>query len=471
MLNFTDHSFSKCIVAIFISLCIQVKTGNSQTKVEWWLTKNDKSQLLSPQKPISFNKASATTDNTIIIDKAKHFQTMDGFGFALTGGSAQHIIRMDAAKRKKLIQELFGREKDDVGISYLRVSIGASDLNDHVFSYDDLPDGETDVNLSKFNLGPDEKDVIPVLKEILKVVPDIKILGSPWSAPTWMKSNNNVQGGRLKDEYYPVYAKYFVKYVEEMKKNGITIDAITVQNEPFNDGNTPSMQFLAKEELRFIKNFLGPAFEAAAIKTKIILYDHNCDAPEYPISILTDPEARKYVDGSGFHLYAGPINALSKVHEAFPDKNLYFTEMMAVSRNADFNTAYPVERIVIGASRNWSKNVILWNLAADPNNDPHTDNGGCSMCQGAITIDGNFVSRNLAYYTIVHASKFAPPGSVRIESSSQGKLAHVAFLTPEGKTVLIVANNTQDYQSFKVQCNGKSFNAGLDGKATSTFVW
>jgi glucosylceramidase len=471
MLNFTKQSFARCSVAFLIVLCTQVKIGKSQTKVDWWLTKNDKSQLLSLQKPLNFNKANATTQNTITIDTAQKFQVMDGFGFALTGGSAQHIIRMDATKRKQLIQELFGREKNDVGISYLRLSIGASDLNDHVFSYDDLPAGETDTSLSKFNLGPDEKDVIPVLKEILEVVPDIKILGSPWSAPTWMKSNNNVQGGRLKDEYYPVYAKYFVKYIEEMKKHGINIDAITVQNEPFNDGNTPSMQFLAKEELRFIKNFLGPAFESAGINTKIILYDHNCDAPEYPISILTDPEANKYVDGSGFHLYAGPITALSKVHEAFPDKNLYFTEMMAVSRNSDFNTANPVERIVIGATENWSKNVILWNLAADPNNDPHTDNGGCSMCQGAITIDGDFVTRNLAYYTIGHASKFVPPGSVRVKSSYNGKLAQVVFRTPQGKTVLIVANNTGENQSFKVEYNGRFFNADLDSKATATYVW
>lgn len=471
MLNFTKRPFIRCGLAVLLAICMQIENGNSQTKVDWWLTKNDKSQLLSLQIPIQFNQSTTTTENTIIVDAAQQFQAIDGFGFALTGGSAQHMIRMDAAKRKKLIQELFGREKNDVGISYLRISIGASDLNDHVFSYCDLPDGETDLNLSKFNLGPDEDDVIPVLKEILRVAPGIKILGSPWSAPTWMKSNNNVQGGRLKDEYYLVYAKYFVRYVEEMKRNGINIDAITVQNEPFNDGNTPSMQFLAKEELRFIKNSLGPAFASAGIKTKIILYDHNCDAPEYPISILTDPEANKYIDGSAFHLYAGPITALSKVHKAFPDKNLYFTEMMAVSRNSDFNTANPVERIVIGASQNWSKNVILWNLAADPNNDPHTDNGGCSMCQGAITIDGNFVTRNLAYYTIAHASKFVPPSSIRVKSSSEGRLAQVAFITPQGKKVLIVANNTGENQSFKVESNGRFFSGELDDKATATYVW
>jgi glucosylceramidase len=441
----------------------------AQGQVNWWLTSGDKAALLAKQTPLAFGKP-ASGSTTITVDAAKKYQSVDGFGFALTGGSAQHMIHMSAGERKKLIQELFGKSENEIGVSYLRLSIGSSDLNDHTFSYDDLPAGETDVNLKKFTLREDEKDVIPVLKEILAVNPNIKILGSPWSAPLWMKSNNNIQGGRLKDEYYPAYAKYLAKYITGMKQHGITIDAITVQNEPFNDGNTPSMQFFAKEELNFIKNNLGPEFKAQGIKTKIILFDHNCDAPEYPISILTDPEAQKYIAGSGFHLYAGNITALSKVHNAFPNKNLYFTEMMVVTRN-DFNVANPEERIVIGAMRNWSKNVILWNIAADPNNKPHTPNGGCPTCQGAVTIDGDNVSRNLAYYTIAHVSKFIPPNSVRIESSLPDGLADVAFRTPDGKTVLVVANKGKETQNFNIEYQGKALQAVLNGGSVATYVW
>jgi glucosylceramidase len=255
-----------------------------------------------------------------------------------------------------------------------------------------------------------------------------------------------------------------------MKAHGIPIDAITVQNEPFNNGNTPSMQFLAKQELHFIKNYLGPAFKANGITTQIFLYDQNCDAPEYPISILTDTGARKYVAGSAFHLYAGKITALSKVHNAFPDEGVYFTEMMAVSRHG-FNVANPEERIVIGATRNWSRNVILWNLAADRYDRPHTNNGGCGSCQGAITIDGDTVSRNLAYYTIAHASKFVPANSYRIASTLPNGLSNVAFITPEGKIVLIVANNTQSNQNFNIAYNGKSFKASLNSASVATYVW
>jgi glucosylceramidase len=460
----------KALKNILLCVClIPAYNCFAQSTVNWWLTTNDKMALLAKQSAISWGKP-ANDSKTITVDPARQYQTIDGFGFALTGGSAQHMINMSADERKKLIQELFGTGGNNVGISYLRVSIGSSDLNDHTFSYDDLPAGQTDVSLNKFSIAEDEKNVIPVLKEILAVNPKIKILGSPWSGPVWMKSNNNIQGGRLKDEYYPVYAKYFVKYITAMKQHGITIDAITVQNEPFNNGNTPSMQFLAKEEMRFIRDDLGPAFKSAGIKTKIILYDHNCDAPEYPISILTDPDAAKYINGSGFHLYAGPITALSKVHNAFPEKNLYFTEMMAVSRN-DFNAANPVDRIVIGATRNWSRNVILWNIAADPFNKPHTDNGGCASCQGAITIDGDKVSRNQAYYTIAHFSKFVPDGSTRIESSLPDGLSDVAFHTPEGKTVLVVANKGTADQTFNVVCQGKSFTASVANRSVATYVW
>ena len=456
---------------LLLSTCLMFSSMSyGQNTVNWWLTNNEKSELLAKQTPLTFGALNTDNIPVITINPSKKYQSVDGFGFALTGGSAQHMIRMSAAERKKLIQELFGSGQNDIGISYLRLSIGASDLNDHTFSYNDLPEGKTDLKLEKFTLKEDEQDVIPVMKEILAINPDIKILGSPWSPPLWMKTNHNIQGGRLQKQYYGVYAQYFVKYILGMKKYGINIDAITIQNEPFNDGNTPSNQFFAKEQSNFIKNNLGPAFKKASLKTKIILFDHNCDAPEYPISILTDPEANKFVDGSGFHLYVGPITAMSKVHDAFPDKNLYFTEMMVVNRD-DFNVANPMERIVIGATRNWSRNVILWNLAADSQNKPHTDNGGCPTCQGAISIDGENVTRNIAYYTIAHVSKFVPPNSVRVESSLSDGLSNVAFTTPEGKTVVVVANKGKSAKTFKINVGNKTVTAQISPASVATYVW
>jgi len=461
-------------LSVLVLLCAPVAFAQKSGGVTAWLTNSDKSALFDPLlPPVPFERPQ-NQDLTITVDDRRTFQTIDGFGFALTGGSAQHMIHMDPAKRAALIEELFGVADKDIGISYLRVSIGSSDLNDHVFTYDDLPAGQTDPDMAKFTLAEDRKNVIPVLKEILKVNPQIKILGSPWTAPSWMKTNDNPKGGKLKPECYPAYAKYFVKYIQGMRAEGIRIDAVTVQNEPLNDKNTPSLVMQAPEEAGFIAHDLGPAFKKARIKTKIVLYDHNCDVPEYATSILADSQAERFVDGSGFHLYGGQIDAMSKVHDAYPRKNLYFTEQMvtgSVETRPTINVGNPVRRLIVGATRNWSRNVLLWNLAADPQNRPHTDNGGCGSCQGAITIDGDKVTRNVAYYAVAHASKFVRPGSQRIESNNLDTLPNVAFKTPGGKRVLIVVNAATSEQTFNIHYRDAAIVTKLKPNSVGTYVW
>ena len=488
-------------IGIFILSSFTPQTLFSQygksIQIDSRVTNPDRSALFEKQSDsLFFGNSGKGGGTTIVIDERQQFQGIEGFGFALTGGSAGLIMKMSPAKRSILLHELFS--EDGTGISYLRLSIGSSDLNEFVFSYDDLPDGETDFELKKFSLAQDINDVVPVMKEILAVSPDIKILGSPWSAPVWMKTNKNVKGGSLKKECYDVYAHYLVKYILAMKKEGISIDAITIQNEPLNSKNTPSMTWFVSEQDSFIRDHLGPAFRKAGLTTKIILFDHNCDRPDYPLALLSDPEVAQYADGSGFHHYGGDISAMTMVHLARPDKNLYFTEQMVTEEpgSKTIDITDPVKRLIIGAPRNWSRNVILWNLAADPLDDPHTDNGGCSMCQGAITIDGDKVTRNIAYYTVAHASKFVRPGSVRIASTKPGDstvsltedeerpgiiratvientqvLPNVAFKTPEGRIVLIVANDTWSVSSFNIQYEGQFATIKLKPGAVGTYVW
>src|SRR5271170_7752385 len=213
-----------------------------------WLTTPDRTALVALLPGALHFSSEAGQLPALTVDDGQRFQSIDGFGFALTGGSAQLLMRMGAAQRAALLKELFTTGATGIGVSYLRVSIGASDMNERVFSYDDLPQGKTDVDMAKFDLGPDRADVIPVLKEILAIEPGIKLLGSPWSAPAWMKTNDDVRGGELKPEYYPAFAKYLVKYIEAMRAEGITIDAITVENEPLNPKNTPSMVVFAKQQ-------------------------------------------------------------------------------------------------------------------------------------------------------------------------------------------------------------------------------
>jgi glucosylceramidase len=333
-----------------------------------------------------------------------------------------------------------------------------------------MPAGQTDVNLQNFSLRKDQSKVIPLLKQILAINPNIKILGSPWTPPTWMKSNDSSIGGSLLPQYYAAYAQYFVKYIQAMKGEGINIDAVTVQNEPLNGGNNPSMLMSAAEEIDFIKNNLGPAFQAASINTKIIVYDHNPDRTDYPLAVLSDAGARQYVDGSAFHLYAGDINSLSTVHNSYPLKNIYFTEQYT-SSTGDFagDLKWHLKNVIIGSMRNWSRNALEWNLANDPSYSLHTQ-GGCSNCKGAITVSSD-VARNVSYYIIAHASKFVPAGSIRIASNNTGNLYSVAFKRPDGKKVLIVENDGSTSQYFNISFNGKHVTPSLDAGAVGTFVW
>lgn len=437
-----------------------------------WLTTGDQKSLLAKQdQDLNFTTGAVDRSNALIeVDDQQTYQSIDGFGYTLTGGSATLINKLPEAAKDALLKELFSMKDNGIGVSYLRISVGASDLSAAPFSYNDLPEGQTDPNQDKFSIAMEQTDLIPILKRIVAINPAIKIMGSPWSPPTWMKDNNSFKGGSLKPEWYGSYAKYFIKYINAMKAEGLTIDAITIQNEPLHPGNVPSMYMEAQDQANFIKTALGPAFKAAGIKTKIIVYDHNADRPDYPITILKDPEANQYVDGSAFHLYGGKIDALSQVHEAFPDKNIYFTEQwVGGPSNFQEDLKWHVSTLIIGATRNWSRNVLEWNLAADPEYKPHTI-GGCTSCLGAITI-GAGVSRNVAYYIIGHASKFVPAGSLRIASNLVEKLDNVAFRTPDGKTVLIAVNTDAVSRTFNIKHGGKMAATSLPAGAVATYVW
>ena len=364
----------------------------------------------------------------IVLHPEQTFQSIDGFGFTLTGGSAQLIQALEPVKRAALLQELFGKN----GISILRIGVGATDLDARVFSYEDKP--------RKFSLDPSKADLIPVLQQIIAINPAIKLMATPWSPPTWMKDNGESKGGSLLEKYYTTYANHLANYIQAMEKEGIRIWALTPQNEPLHPGNNPSMYMSSQMQANFIKTALGPVFKKRNINTKIIVYDHNCDHPEYAIDLLIDPETRQYVSGSAFHLYNGDISALSQVKAAHPDKELYFTEQWT-GYKGDFtgDFMWHVKNVILGAVNNHAKTAIEWNLANDPSYGPHTP-GGCTECLGALTISGQDITRNQSYYIVMQAARFIPTGSIRLGIEVPEGIQAAAFKRPDGKTVLLIQN-------------------------------
>lgn len=452
------------------------ETGNVIGTAQVWVTNGGQTKLLSKQSSgASIYDNNATTDPSISIDFSQQYQEIEGFGAALTGSSANVINGMAPAQKDALIKDLFS-PIEGIGLSYMRLTIGASDFSLGNFSYNDLPEGSTDANLDNFSIAPDETDVIPVLQFILAYSPNIKLMGSPWSAPAWMKTSGSMNGGSLKPEWYNTYGNYFVKYINAYAAHGITIHAVTPQNEPLHEINTyPTMKMTALEQVDFIKNSLGPKFQSAGINTRIIAYDHNFDVPAYPLTVLGDAQAAQYVDGSAFHAYGGDVSAMNLVHAAFPNKNLYFTEVSGGQWSPDFaaNLKWSIGNIFIGTTRNWSKNVLLWNLALNSNYGP--TNGGCMDCRGVVTVSSSgTVTKNVEYYALAHFSKFIKPGAKRVNTTDFDNsltMRNVAFINTDGSKVLVVLNESATARKFAVKIGDKRITYTIEPTAVATIVW
>jgi glucosylceramidase len=440
--------------------------------VSVWITTGDRTKLLQQQGSINFGSGASGT-STITVDENTTYQSMDGFGAAMTGSSAYLLNqKMSATQRDALLNDLF--TGSGIRLSFLRHTIGGSDFSAQGdFTYDDRPQGQTDPNLTSFSIANDRVDLLPMLKAARAKNGSLKLLGSPWSAPAWMKETYTLRGGWLSTAYYQAYANYFVKYVQAYAAEGVPVYAVTLQNEPLNAAAYMSMRMDAGNQAAFLKNNIGPAFRAAGLSTKLIAYDHNWDHPEYPNAVLADAAAAQYAAGSAFHAYAGTASGQSTTHNAYPGKDIWFTEISGTV-GSDFggDLRWHASNLIIGATRNWAKSVLEWNLALDQNNGP--TNGGFGSCRGVVTINNGTgaVTRNVEYYVLGHASKFVDPGALRINSTSNaGAIETVAFKNPDGSKVLIALNNGSGSNTFNVQWNGQTFTYTLPAGALATYKW
>jgi len=446
--------------------------------VHVWLTSTDQAHLLEPQPNISFKSNVSSNGKKIYINENHLYQQMDGFGASMTDSSAWLIYtQLNEIQRAGVMNALFS-PTDGIGISVTRIPMGASDfVHGAAYTYDDMPPGQTDPELAHFSIEHDIAYIIPALQDALKINPNLKVMASPWSAPAWMKTSDSLGNGSLLPEYYAAYANYFVKFIQAYAAENIPIYAITLQNEPHHEPHTyPGLRMEPEEAAEFVKEYLGPAFEAARLETKILIWDHNWDEPEYPITLLNDSEAKAFIDGTAFHCYGGTVIAQGLVHDAHPDMNIYFTECSGGAWIPSFAEGIKrdMKDLVIGSTRNWAKTVIKWNLALDGSYGPH--NGGCGNCYGFVTIvpetEIGFTA-NYDYYSIGHASKFVTSGAYRIASTSfqyEG-LESVAFQNPDDSKVLIVSNSHTTDKAFTVQWGNQSFVYTLPSGTIATFTW
>jgi glucosylceramidase len=455
--------------ALFALPCL-----STAAEVQAWVTTSDRTRLLAHEPGLSF-ATRPTLANRIDVDAGSRYQSIVGFGAAVTDASAWLIqTRLDEAQRAALLEELFGRE-GGLGLSFTRISIGASDFSRSHYSLADTPDGKPDPHLRHFSIEPNRAELLPVLRAARAINPELRIVGSPWSPPGWMKTSGSLVHGRLLPEAQPALAAYLVRFVDAFAAEGVPIFALTLQNEPDHDPpDYPGMKLEPAERARIIGKFLGPLLAKRTAPPIILDWDHNWDLPESPLAVLADREAAPFIAGVAWHCYAGNVSAQAQVHAAHPDKDAYFTECSGGEWDPDFGSSlrWMTRELIIGSTRGWSRGIALWNLALDEKHGPHA--GGCGNCRGVVTIDSasGAITRNVEYYVLAHASRFVMPGAHRIESTTGVKdLATVAFQNVDGSMALIVLNDAKRQRKFSVRSAGASFDYALPAGAVATFVW
>jgi glucosylceramidase len=368
-------------------------------------------------------------------------QQIEGFGAAMTESSAIVLTSLPEENRIELMDMLFNPSR--LGLSYIRLPMGASDFSMNNYSYAETPNDE---NLDHFSIARDQETIIPRLQEAIQYFPTLNIMGSPWSAPSWMKTTNSMNGGSLKQEYLEVYANYFIKFLQAYKNEGIPIRSITMQNEPLHETTQyPTMLMNANQQIQLTK-ILGPKLnENDFSSVDLIGFDHNWDLGNYALQIMSDPVARNYLAGVAYHCYGGSFESQSTFQNFYPDKGIWFSECSGGGWATDWgsNLLWFAENLFIGSMNHGSKAVMLWNLALDEDGGPK--NGGCQNCRGVVTVrkDGTYVL-NEESVILQHFAPYLRPGSFVIEhhlqASSQTTLRIGTYLNTQGEMLVVVMN-------------------------------
>lgn len=474
----------RSLMMLAVSLCAASSTAQTPPNVRWWLSSADLASQLAPQPPLRFEQVKSAPqvgEDRIVIDTHRRFQTMLGMGSSLEHSTCSNLFRLPPDRRTEVLRRLMDPQVG-IGINLARICIGTPDFTaEPWYSYHDLPPGQRDPELTQFSIDRDRTYILPVIKEALQINPELRLFASPWSPPGWMTSTGDMIGGHLLPEHYDAYARYFVKFIQAYRQEGIAIHAVTVQNEPGVDRSRdqpawhyPSCRYTAEQERTFIRDHLGPAFAREGIETEIWSYDHNFnvqptpdgDDPgiQYPAAVLSDPAAAKFIGGVAFHGYAGQPEGMSEFHQQFPAVPIHFTE------GSVFGPAGG--RKLIGYLRHWASSYNGWVtlLTADgqPNNGPFRASRTC------VTLDPETlqVTYHYDYYQYGHFFRFIKRGAQRIGADGGDRtLAGVAFENPDRQLVLVLVNSGRREREVTVGWEQHLAKVTLPRRSVATLTW
>jgi glucosylceramidase len=446
------------------------------SSVDIWVTTPDGLQRLAQQQALSFVPGDQGSGIPAIdVADGVRYQQIEGFGGSITDSSASVLAGLGPDDQRSIMMALFD-PASGIGLGFLRQPIGGSDFAQTQYTYDDIDPAGTDYDLVNFSIDHDRPSILPALRGALAVNPAIRVMGTPWSAPAWMKTTRTItDGGNLRPDAFAAYASYFVKFIQAYQAEGVPIDSLTVQNEPATAPPYPSMVMTSDDQAAFIGQYLGPALAAAGLQPRIFTWDHNWD-PTFALNVLGNPAAAAYISGVAFHCYLGQPESMSTVHDSFPAQTIAVTECGDGSR-ATFGDKlmFDVRTLLIASMRNWARTVTKWNLVLDETGGPKLYPGSCVHCTGLVTVDraSGAISFNEDYYALGHASRFIQRGAYRVDSTAfgLGGIENVAFSNPDGSFVLLAVNSGDGPLTFQIRWRGASVPYTLESGAVATFRW
>jgi glucosylceramidase len=441
--------------------------ANMGPEISIWVTAGDERFSAAPRAAWRLASAMPVGDQ-LRLNPNTRFQQILGFGGAFTDAACYTFNQLAPSARERLFHELF--HPSEMGLSTGRVCVGASDYSTKLYSYDD---GDPDPDLARFSIEHDREYILPILRQARQANPDLFLFSSPWSPPGWMKFNGTMLGGSMRNHYFPVYAKYYLKFLQAYAAEGVPVQALTTQNEvdTDQDGKMPACIWPQEYEIQFLRDHLGPLLESTGTPTKIWLLDHNYNLWGRVVDSLEDDKLRKYISAVAWHGYYGTPNMMSKAHNAFPEMEMHWTEGGPDYTDPGYLTDWcKWAGTFSDVLNNWCRSITAWNLALDEVGRP---NIGPFPCGGVVTIHSQTedVTRSAQYWAFAHYSRVIRRGARRFDSQSGAAgLQHAAFENPDGQQVLILTN-TGPARTVELRLANMAAPASLKANSVTTFAW